>query len=87
MPICPEPRLDLIQYIRQLNTVAEPHLFGQDHNDEAWAVCKSDMVIKGEDADTIKLSDSLTHDVYDRPPAGAKWTFDYRLANPPFGVK
>ncbi len=31
-------------------------LFGQDWNDEAWAVCKSDMLIKGEDADNIRLA-------------------------------
>jgi len=39
-------------YIRKLNKDAKPLLFGQDWNDEAWAVCKSDMLIKGEDADT-----------------------------------
>jgi type I restriction enzyme M protein len=75
------------QYIRQLNADSEPHLFGQDHNDEAWAVCKSDMLIKGEDADNIKLGDSFTRDEYDRHPDGSKWTFDYMLANPPFGVE
>jgi type I restriction enzyme M protein len=35
------------KYIRDLNAEANPHLFGQDWNDEAWAVCKSDMLIKG----------------------------------------
>ena len=35
--------------IRTLNTEANPHLFGQDWNDEAWAVCKSDMLIKGDE--------------------------------------
>ena len=44
------------QYIRELNSEANPHLFGQDWNDEAWAVCKSDMLIKGEDADNIVLA-------------------------------
>lgn len=38
------------KYIRDLNADAQPKLFGQDWNDEAWAVCKSDMLIKGEDA-------------------------------------
>ncbi len=41
------------KYIRDLNADAQPKLFGQDWNDEAWAVCKSDMLIKGEDADNI----------------------------------
>jgi type I restriction enzyme M protein len=41
------------EYIRQLNAAFRPHFYGQDWNDEAWAVCKSDMLIKGEDADNI----------------------------------
>jgi len=75
------------KYIRDLNRDASPHLFGQDLNDEAWAVCKSDMLIKGEDADNIRLGDSFTQDGFDRDPDGRKITFDYMLANPPFGVE
>lgn len=74
------------KYIRELNSKADPHLFGQDWNDEAWAVCKSDMLIKGEDADNIKQGDTFTNDGYDRTDDGQKFTFDYMLANPPFGV-
>lgn len=74
-------------YIRRLNADAQPKLFGQDWNDEAWAVCKSDMLIKGEDADNIILGDTFTKDGFDRMPDGKKWTFDYMLANPPFGVE
>ena len=75
------------RYIRDLNADAQPKLFGQDWNDEAWAVCKSDMLIKGEDADNIILGDSFTKDGFDRDADGKKWTFDYMLANPPFGVE
>jgi type I restriction enzyme M protein len=75
------------QYIRNLNADAQPKLFGQDLNDEAWAVCKSDMLIKGEDADNIIRDDTFTKDGFDRTPDGKKWTFDYMLANPPFGVE
>ncbi|HPB30278.1 MAG TPA: class I SAM-dependent DNA methyltransferase, partial [Candidatus Sumerlaeota bacterium] len=75
------------KYIRELNADAQPKLFGQDWNDEAWAVCKSDMLIKGEDADNIILNDTFTKDGFDRMPDGKKWTFDYMLANPPFGVE
>jgi len=50
------------RYIRELNADADPHLFGQDWNDEAWAVCKSDMLIKGEDADNICRGDTFTQD-------------------------
>ena len=75
------------EYIRHLNSEAKPKVFGQDWNDEAWAVCKSDMLIKGEDADNIILGDSFTRDGFDRDADGNKWTFDYMLANPPFGVE
>ncbi len=75
------------KYIRDLNADAQPKLFGQDWNDEAWAVCKSDMLIKGEDADNIILGDTFTKDGFDRRSDGKKWTFDYMLANPPFGVE
>ena len=75
------------KYIRDLNADAQPKLFGQDWNDEAWAVCKSDMLIKGEDADAVILGDTFTKDGFDRTADGKKWTFDYMLANPPFGVE
>lgn len=74
-------------YIRNLNNKATPLLFGQDWNDEAWAVCKSDMLIKGEDADQIRLGDSFAKDAFGRDGDGKKFTFDYMLANPPFGVE
>jgi type I restriction enzyme M protein len=75
------------KYIRDLNSDAQPKLFGQDWNDEAWAVCKSDMLIKGEDADNIIMGDTFTKDGFDRMLDGKKWMFDYMLANPPFGVE
>jgi type I restriction enzyme M protein len=75
------------KYIHDLNADAQPNLFGQDWNDDAWAVCKSDMLIKGEDADNIILGDTFTKDGFDRNTEGKKWTFDYMLANPPFGVE
>ncbi len=74
------------RYIRDLNADATPILYGQDWNDDAWAVCKSDMLIKGEEADNIILGDTFSQDGFDRDPKGAKQTFDYMLANPPFGV-
>lgn len=68
-------------YIRELNSEANPLLYGQDWNDDAWAVCKSDMLIKGEDADNIILGDTFTKDGFEDE------RFDYMLANPPFGVE
>ena len=75
------------KYIRDLNAEADPYLFGQDWNDESWAVCKADMLIKGGDADNIVLGDTFTRDGFDRDVEGKKYTFDYMLANPPFGVE
>ena len=75
------------QYIRDLNDEARPFLFGQDYNDEAWAVCKSDMLVKGEDADNIRLGDTFTQDAFEYDAQDRKHTFDYMLANPPFGVE
>lgn len=68
------------QFIKELNNEANPILYGQDWNDEAWAICKSDMLIKGEEADNIKLGDTFSNDGFPGK------TFDYMLANPPFGV-
>ncbi len=75
------------RFLRDHNAEARPHLFGQDINDESWAVCRSDMLIKGEDADNIKLGDSFTDDGYRRQSDDTPWAFDYMLANPPFGVE
>ena len=75
------------RYIKELNNEAAPKLFGQDWNDEAWAVCKSDMLIKGDTADNIVLGDTFTADGFDKDDQEEKWRFDYMLANPPFGVE
>ena len=75
------------KFLRDHNAEAKPHLFGQDVNAESWAVCRSDMLIKGDDADRIVLGDSFTADGYERHSDGTPWTFDYMLANPPFGVE
>ncbi len=68
------------RHIKSMNENTQVHLFGQDYNDEAWATCKADMLIKGEDADNIKLGNTFTEDGFKSEK------FDYMLANPPFGV-
>ena len=74
-------------YLREHNSESSPVLYGQDYNDDAWAVCRSDMLIKGDNANNIILGDTFTNDGYGRQPDGQRWTFDYMLANPPFGVE
>ena len=67
------------------NERAQLALFGQDYNDESWAVCCSDMLIKDEDTANIVLGDTLgdgkTRDGFE----GER--FHYLMANPPFGVE
>ena len=69
------------EYLRELNPDARLTVFGQDYNSQAYAICGSDMLIKGHDIDSIRFGDSFTSDHL----AGKH--FDYLLANPPFGVK
>lgn len=69
------------KHIRSFNATAQLYLFGQDWNDDAWAVCRSDMLIKDEEANNIKLGCTFEHDGF----KGEE--FNYMLANPPFGVE
>jgi type I restriction enzyme M protein len=68
-------------YLRELNPDAVLEVLGQELNPETWAVCRSDLMIKGQNPNNIKLGNSLTHD--DGHPA---LRADYQLANPPYGV-
>src|ERR1022692_1372197 len=68
-------------YLRELNPDADLEMFGEDYNEQSYAICGSDMMIKGESLENIRFGDSFTEDHF-----GAN-RFDYMLANPPFGVK
>jgi type I restriction enzyme M protein len=68
-------------HLRSLNPSARLEVFGQELNPETYAVCRSDMMLKGQDASHIVLGNSFSDDGHE----GA--TFDYLLANPPFGVE
>jgi type I restriction enzyme M protein len=69
------------EYLHELNPDARLEVFGQDHNPESYAVCGSDMLIKGYNIDHIVFGSSFTKDGFPRE------RFDYLLANPPFGVE
>lgn len=69
------------EYLHELNPDARLEVFGQDHNPESYAVCGSDMLIKGHNIDHIVFGSSFTKDGFSRE------RFDYLLANPPFGVE
>lgn len=62
------------------NPAARLRLYGQEINDQSYAICKSDMIAKGQDVGNIRLGDTLSDDQFwDR-------TFDYCMSNPPYGV-
>jgi type I restriction enzyme M protein len=67
-------------HLRGLNPDARLEVFGQELNDETYAICRSDMMLKGQDASHIHPGNSFTED------GERNRTFDYMLANPPFGV-
>lgn len=70
------------EFIRELNDTIEVVLYGQEINEEIYAICKADMLIKGEDAENIKGPSSTLSD--DRLPYDR---FDYMISNPPYGRK
>ena len=67
------------EYLHQLNASTELMAFGQELNDQTFAICKADMLIKGNNADFIKDGNTLSDDQFEGQ------TFDYVLSNPPFG--
>jgi type I restriction enzyme M protein len=69
------------EYLRELNPEARLEVFGQELNDESYAICKADMMIKGQSPENIKRGNSFSEDGH----AGSR--FDYMLSNPPFGVE
>lgn len=69
-----------MEYLYELNPSARLVPYGQELNPESYAICKADMLIKGQAVGNIKLGNTLSNDQLfaDR--------FDYMLSNPPFGV-
>lgn len=69
-----------MEYLHELNPAARLATFGQELNPESFAICKADMLIKGQDISNIKLGNTLSDDQLPLEK------FDYCLSNPPFGV-
>jgi type I restriction enzyme M protein len=69
------------EYLRELNPSAKLVAFGQELNPESFAVCKSDLLIKGGDPAGIAFGNSFSEDGHPGK------TFDYCISNPPFGVE
>lgn len=64
----------------EINKTAKLVLFGQELNDESYAICKADMLIKGQDPKNIVRGNTLSEDGFPNDK------FDYQASNPPFGV-
>ena len=69
------------EYLHELNPDARLEVFGQELNPESYAICKSDMLIKGQNPTNIKKGNSISEDQLSHQK------FDYLITNPPFGVK
>lgn len=69
------------EHLAELNPDARLVMYGQELNAESYAICKADMLIKGQDIANIIFGNTLSNDGL----TGKQ--FDYMLSNPPFGVE
>ena len=69
------------EFLRDHNPDARLSLFDQELNDESYAICKADMLIRGQDVTNVVPGNTLSDDGH------AARKFDYMLSNPPFGVE
>jgi type I restriction enzyme M protein len=69
------------EYLTEHNPGARLTMYGQELNDESYAICKADMLIKGQDVGNIVSGNTLSEDGH------VGKSFDYMLSNPPFGVE
>lgn len=70
-----------IEYAKKLNSSSRMLCYGQELNAQTYAICKADMLIKGEDSNNIKHGNTLSGDLFPGE------TFDYIIMNPPFGIE
>ena len=68
-----------MEYASKLNNSSKMIVYGQELNEQTYAICKADMLIKGEDSNNIRQGNTLSDDKF----PGEK--FDYIMMNPPFG--
>ncbi len=66
-------------YIKRMNPDAHIRLFGQENNEESYAICLADMLIKGQSAENIRFQDTLKKDCFENQE------MRFVIANPPFG--
>ncbi|NRG47716.1 SAM-dependent DNA methyltransferase [Bacillus sp. CRN 9] len=69
------------EYLKELNPTADLEFFAQEINEESYAICKADILIKGEEARNIRFGNTLSNDAF------SEMKFDYLITNPPYGVE
>ena len=70
-----------MEYAKKLNSSSRMLCYGQELNAQTYAICKADMLIKGEDSNNIRHGNTLSGDLFPGE------TFDYIIMNPPFGIE
>lgn len=70
-----------MEYVKKLNSSSRMLCYGQELNAQTYAICKADMLIKGEDSNNIRHGNTLSGDLFPGE------TFDYIIMNPPFGIE
>ena len=70
----------LEEKVKEINENSTLACFGQEFNPETYAIAKSDMLIKGGNANGMKFGDTLDNDQF------RDMQFDYIISNPPFGI-
>lgn len=68
-----------MEYVSKLNTSSKVICYGQELNEQTYAICKADMLIKGQEAGNIRRGNTLSDDQFENEK------FDYIMMNPPFG--
>lgn len=69
------------EYLQEMNGSAELEFFAQEFNEESYAMCKADILIKGQNAQNIRFGNTLSKDAFPNEK------FDYLISNPPYGVE
>lgn len=68
-----------MEYASKLNSSSKMLVYGQELNEQTYAICKADMLIKGQEASNIRHGNTLSADLFPNDK------FDYIMMNPPFG--
>lgn len=69
------------EFLKEMNPTADLQFYAQELNEQSYAICKADILIKGQDASHIALGNTLSNDAF------PDMKFNYMITNPPYGVE